>query len=337
MPPRKPNSNSPVPLGMPLMDFFAHQMANNALVRGEFPVRPKSDEELAIERDRGRTEELREQCRRGNPFPLVAWQWPELVVTQPDQIPIFRENLQRVADEAVTDQVKRVCLDPSIPVLRLDWWQHLLLAATFDPAIGEIYISGGVGVGKGFSSAIAANLWYDVHESRIHLTGRDRDHARNNIFGEFAMWRSRMKHPFPGSLTSESLRYDERHYAILLNPDVSSPTAGEAFSGRHGRRTAYQFDECSALPVSFIDNAARNAYIIFALSNPRTMSGWFRQAFEQLPDMNKIGMTMGRVRMRLCMSVGGGQCLNVRYKRLKVPVAPRGGIEIDSDLHPAIG
>lgn len=332
MPPRK--QSSPVPPGMPIMEYLASQMANGALVRGEFPVRPKSEEDLAIERDAATTEDLREKCRQGNPFPLVAWQWPELVLSNELEIRIFRENLRLVEPTPIDDRIKEAILDQNNPPLRIDWWQAIILAATFHPAIGEIFLAGAVGIGKGFSSAVSANLWYDVYdESRIHLTGRDRDHARKNIFGEFWTWRSKMAHPGVGSLTSEALTDTKRHYAVLLNPDVSSPTAGEAFSGAHGKRTLYQFDECSALPSVFIKNAARNARSIFALTNPRHPIGWFYDAFRDLGE-RRIAVTPGHLRMRLCMSIGGLDCLNVRWKRLKAPVAPKGGIELDEHLHP---
>jgi hypothetical protein len=310
-----------VPAGLSLREHVRQFITSELTGEGH----AKADAEL---------ERLRKLCREGNPFPLVAYQWPELIVQDEREAAIFRENVKMVESALVTDAIKSACLAPNNPVLRIDWWQHIILAAMFDVAIGEMFIAGATGVGKGASVSIGANLWFDAYtEARIHLTGRDRDHARRNIFGETIKWRTRMKEPGIGSVNSEAISHTARHCVVLLNPDASSSTAGEAFSGAHGKNTFYVFDEATSHPDSFVENARRNAHMIVALANPRTLFGWFRAGFKKVPEGKRIAVIPGDLRMRLCMSIGGADCINVRYHRLKVPVAPKGGIEVTKEHH----
>jgi len=286
----------------------------------------------------GKINAARTRCRRGNPFPLVALQWPELAIpADTREATIFRKNLNCIEPLPIPDQIKTAIFDRTNPVLRLDWWQHIIIAAFFEPIIGELFIAGATGVGKGASVCMACNLWFDVYtESRIHLTGRDKVHAQKNIFGETVKWRRRMASPVAGETLTERINDTERHYAMLLNPNISSVTAGEAFSGAHGKNTLYVFDEATSHPVSFLENARRNAKLIVALANPRSTMGWFRRGFDKLiaaGEQCRIGLVPGDLRMRLCMMIGGADCLNVRYQRLKVPVAPKGGLELSSELH----
>jgi hypothetical protein len=146
-------------------------------------------------------------------------------------------------------------------------------------------------------------------------------------------WRDKMAHPGAGDACAEGINHTKRHYVVLLNPDASSATAGEAFSGAHGLNTCYVYDEATAHPYSFVENARRNAHRIIALANPRTLGGWFRDGFKKVPDGQRIAIFPGDMRMRMCMSIGGADCLNVRYQRLKVPVAPKGGLEISRNCH----
>lgn len=275
-------------------------------------------------------EDLREKCRRGNPFPLIAYQWPELLVLDPEEQPFFRDiPKHRLAK--VTEGIRRAVLDPANPCLRLDWWQMVILAGFFDVTVGEIFVKGCTGAGKGASTGIAFCLWYDVYEeSRITLSSRDYNHALTNIFGEVKQWFLRMKHPAPANVLGESIREHERHYVRILNPDPTSPTAGEAFSGAHGKNTIYGFDEATSAPTTFFENAEKNAKKIVALANPRTMSGHFREAFKPLgKDIDDIAICYGNLGNRLCVTVSGADCMNVRHRRLKGRTAPAGGIEID--------
>lgn len=282
------------------------------------------------------TERLRELCRNGNPFPLIAHQWPFLVI--PPESPdhdIFRDNLKRIDEAKITDAMRAAILHSDNPTLRLDWWQYIIIAGFFDSTIGEISIKGNTGAGKGGSVSVAINLWYDVYgESRCHVTGRDFSHAVNNIFAEVMKWRVRMTAPSYGRELEQSIEGDEKsHYIHIVNPSVTSRTAGEAFSGAHGGNTIWTFDESTSHPDSFFDNAAKNARTIVKLANPRTMAGRFRRDFEALDDINSIGIVPGVLRMRLCVTTGGPDCINVARERLKEPVGPKGGIAIGDKVY----
>lgn len=318
---------APKPLFHQITDLFARGLTSDATdIAGLLAI----DEEKLIPESK-QLAEYRRMCREGNPFPLIGMQWPEFVIPpdHPDA-PFFRENLKLAADANVTDVIKAAIFHPQTPLLRIDWWQHIVIAGFFDSVIGELYIAGGTGLGKGASVSMAVNLWFDAFaECRVHLTGRDREHARRNIFGETVKWYGRMKHPNHGTATAEAISHTKRHYVALLNPDVSSSTAGEAFSGAHGENTLYTYDECTALPKSFVENARRNAKTIAAIANPRGL-GWFKDGFKALPANQRIGVVPGDLRMRLCVMVGGEDAINVRYQRLKYPVAPKGGIEVRS-------
>jgi len=249
------------------------------------------------------------------------------------EIDMFKRTMEPHRFDLLTDEMQAVLLETDtelMPHLRIDWWQKILLAGLFDPKIGEIFIKGATGVGKGGSSAIGLNLWYDaLDESRIHLTSRDYQHCKAGIYGEVCKWRNKMDDTIPGTrVMSREMVGDERNYVKILNPSVNDPTAGEKFSGAHAGNTLYCFDEASAAPDEFYKNALKNTRMIMALSNPRTMGGWFRSAYDELDDPNSIGVVPGRLRMRLCMTAGGQDCINVAQGRLKNPVAPKGGLEI---------
>lgn len=273
-------------------------------------------------------ERYRAQCRDGNPFPLIAYQWPFLKVTDDRERSIFRSNMERAQDADITDCMKDAIFAKDTKTLRLDWWQYIILAAFFDVTVGEIFIKGCTGSGKGASTAIGINCWFDAYpDSRTHLTSRDYTHALTNIFGEVSKWNRQMVSP-QGSLLKESLSDSERHYAKIINPSQSDPTAGEKFSGLHGPHTLSVFDEASAVPDNFFENVEKNSRKIVALSNPRVLSGRFRNAFKGLVDENKIGMLYGNIGNRVCVTAGGMDCINVSQGRLKKPVAPRDGFSV---------
>lgn len=285
----------------------------------------RSDKQAA---DFEKVEEARRVCREGNPFPLMALQWPSLVVDDPAEREMFRSHLQERRFASTTDTIRRVCLDPKTPVLRIDWWQRIIIAGFFDPTVSEIYVKGCTGAGKGGCTSIAINLWFDVFdESRTTLSSESFDHAIENIFGEVVKWRNRMLHPWPARVLTESVADNERHYIVVRNPRKG---AGEAFSGKHGPGTLYVFDEATACPKILRDNCEKNATKIVALANPRTLHSWFRDGFEPLgrESMDVTGVCYGTIGQRLCVTVGGTDCMNVAEGRIRKAVAPRGGIDI---------
>jgi hypothetical protein len=274
------------------------------------------------------TELARDKCRAGNPFPLVARQWPSIVIP-PDHrdADIFRRDSSPKHFVGLPDEMQEAILDPSNPLLRMCFWQKIILAGFFCDLIGEVFIKGCTGAGKGAIVGMAINLWFDVFgESRTMCSSESFNHAQANIFGEVSEWRRKMAHPGPGRLLGTDLKDTKRHYVTVLNP---KPDSGEAFSGIHGPKTLYTFDEASASPDIFFVNAEKNASKIVALANPRTLSGRFRNAFKSLADENRTGVCAGTIGQRLCVTVGGLDCLNVSQGRLKRAMSPHGGITIN--------
>ncbi|MGE3315745.1 MAG: hypothetical protein AB7O26_11585 [Planctomycetaceae bacterium] len=243
-----------------------------------------------------------EQCRRrarcGDPFPLVELQWPELRIREEER-EFFSGGL------------------------RIDTFQADIIQTAFQSDITEVFIKGCTRPGKGFAVAIVANIWFDVFpESRVILCSDRIEHARTVMFAEIAALRARMQHPGRGRIQVQGVTDSPKHYMTIANPQT-----GEGFSGQHGAHTLFIFDEASAVPEELYENAKKQARLIIALSNPRTMSGWFRRAFpaDSPDETQSILTTFGR---RRCVTVGGSNCLNVRHQRLEKPFAPLGGIEI---------
>lgn len=269
-------------------------------------------------------------CKEGNPFPLTGTLIPSLIVDQnaPDYEIFLKDAQDQSLYEAVTPEMREAIFDPRNPVLRIDYWQRIILAALFDVTVFEVFIKGCTGAGKGASASLALLLWYYVNpqDARITITSRDASHAERNLFGDVVKWYRQMIVPPAGRQLGTSITDHERHYIKILNPDPRSQTAGESFSGAHG--SMYVFDEASASPEIFYENCIKNARKVMALSNPRTLFGFFRNGFKGLPDEDKTGIVYGSIGQRLCITIGGMDCMNVRYGRLKQPVAPKGGITI---------
>jgi len=173
---------------------------------------------------------------------------------------------------------------------------------------------------------------------RINVTSETFRHAVDNLFGEIVMWRKRMASPSRGDIVTSRINDTERHYMTVLNP--SPYGGGEAFSGMHSEMTVYWFDEASAVPETHYTNALKNCRKIFALANPRITEGWFRDMFkplrgndgtkeEKLARENTTGYCIGRKGRRYCCTIASSICLNVRERRLKDPVSPNRGIDIE--------
>lgn len=310
---------------------LSHQLAR--MIADGISGRGQDDSQAAYE---DRVQAARETCRSGNPFPLIALQWPTLVIQSPDEIQHFRAACSPAryrAIEGLPTALLELLCDDSQPALRLDWWQRLIIASFFDQTISELYIKGCTGAGKGGSTAIAVNLWFDVHHnSRTTLTSETYEHAIKNIYGEVRLWRNRMVSPFPARVLAEGMTAAERHYVQVRNPAAGD---GEAFSGQHGPNTLYTFDEATAIDDNLFDNAEKNATKIVALANPRTLGGRFRRAFEPLgrDRMDSTAVVYGNMGQRLCVTVGGLDCINVAQGRLRKPVAPRSGITIEGQTY----
>lgn len=274
-------------------------------------------------------ERCRELCRKGNPFPLVALQWPHLVVTDPVEIEIFKRSMTAERFEHLTDNIRKACFNPDNPPLRLDWWQKIALAAFFDPTVVEIGEKGATKVGKGASTSMGICLWFDVwSECKIVLTSQRADHAKKVIFGETVKWQSKMTYK-RGNVTTEGINDTTEHYVTIANPE-----SGEGFSGQHGPKTLFVFDEATSIPDGFYDDAGKQASKILALANPRTLAGWFRSMYKPCADPNKTQVVRGPFGKRLCMTIDGAEVINVVEKRLEKPLSPCCGIEINGTNYP---
>lgn len=264
----------------------------------------------------------RELCRSGNPFPLIAIQWPELLIDDPSEAKYF--------GGAIGDELN--------PCLRLDNWQRMFLLAVFDDSIREIFCKSSTGVGKGAASAIACCLMYDVYETlRLSICGPTFSHAFSGLYAEVVDWFGRMRHPQPRSDSSTTIASSRRHYIDIINPQRGK--GGEEFSGQHSRDPRGRivvFDEATSAEDTWIENAYKNAYKVICLANPRTIMGFFRNAFKPLgaDKENKTGICMGTLGKRLCITVGGPDCMNVKHGRVKTPIAPPSGITIDGTHYP---
>lgn len=212
----------------PLGDYMARKMA--AMLRGEDKVVDPEQEAL---------DAAREKCRKGNPFPLIAIQWPELVIEDKREQEIFLASMRPERLERLTDSIVKACTDKDNPHLRLDYWQKIALAAFFDDTVAEIGEKGATKVGKGASTSMGVCLWYDVwSECKIVLTSQRFKHAQDVIYGETTRWFNRMKHKQAGRVTGDGVKDTSTHYITIANPE-----SGEGFSGQHGPRTAFVFDE----------------------------------------------------------------------------------------------
>lgn len=275
----------------------------------------------------------RKKSLAGNPFPMLALQWPSLVITDP-------KHPQAHMFEGTPG-------DPDDPCIKIDPWQRSALLNAFDVTVGEVFMKGCTGAGKGFITSLILNLIYETYTGvcKINITSETSRHALSTLFAEFATWREAMEHPSDGRLLGGGLASGPKRYVQVLNP--SPHGAGEAFSGQHASdgQTVYAFDEASAVPEVHYTNCLKNATKIFALSNPRITEGWFRDGFRALQGdgtkeerrerENKTGACIGRKGMRVCITIPGTDCTNVRFGLVKDPVSPIRGIEIGSKKYAA--
>lgn len=257
-------------------------------------------------------EEFRRLARVGDPFSLVGYQWPELLIGAGDPDAAFFEGEPG---------------DPFNPCLRLDSWQRDILRSFFDDSIREIFVKGCTKAGKGASVGIAVNAWFDAFDAtKIILSSKNYKHAKKNIFGEVAKWRRAMRSSGSGVLQTDGIADVDQHYAMVVNP---TPTGGEGYSGAHGPRTLFVFDEASGIPDILYENSQKQASKIVALSNPRTLSGWFYNGFSAADSPNKTQTVLAEYGRRRLVTVSGKDCMNVKEGRLERPISPPTGVEID--------
>jgi hypothetical protein len=200
------------------------------------------------------------------------------------------------------------------PEMRIDAFQEDIINRVFDESYGEVAIKGCTGAGKGASVALAINLWFWHYPlSKVLITSTSAFHAQSVMFAEVLTWRKAMRYPGVGKNLLFSVEHSGRHYIRILNPD-----SGEGFSGHHGPRTMFVFDEASSAQEEFYNLALTQANKIVALSNPRVMSGLFHSLFPR--DNPNITQTIrGRMRQRRCVTISGLDCLNVQTRKKLIP------------------
>ena len=211
--------------------------------------------------------------------------------------------------------------------VKLDRFQIEMAAAAFSNMYRIIAVKGCTKAGKGLIAALIVNLIYDLKgpDCKIILSGPKYEVVKTSLFAEVSNWRKRMQFPWKSAIGQENVRdpEDEKH-SILINV----PNAAESLSGQHTAFTVYVIDEATKTPQWYLANAMQQASLLIALANPRTLSGWFRGLFDPAdPDVTKDRMT--EYGMARCITVSSEDLINVRHRRLMIPVAPKGGIDID--------
>lgn len=262
----------------------------------------------------GELESRKALCIDGNPYPLIAYFWPDLLIVDPDEEKYFEGEIG----------------SENNPCLRLDKWQREeVLDQLFREEVYDVAVKGNTKPGKGASIAIGVNLWFEVYpQSKVILTSSSYDHAKDVIFAEVAKWRRMMSGQVSGKLLNTGVADHSQHYLA-----ISNPTAAEGFSGQHGPATLFVFDEASSMDKDRYDDAQKQAKKVVMIGNPRHISGAFYKLFDDCKDKNVCQDVPGPMGLRRCVTVGGMDCANVRYKRLEKPVGPIGGIEIDGVLY----
>lgn len=218
------------------------------------------------------------------------------------------------------------------PGLYLDDWQWDTINCFNDPRFSRVSVAGNTGAGKNMVCALALLCYYYSHSpSKIVITRDTYDAAIVKAWGEVDRWARLMKSRPHGTLLTTGLSTSKQHFISVANP-----TTNEGFSGLHSESgsVAMWFDEATSIPQDRFDDASAQADRLIITFNPRTMNGPTRDAFPPGRDANVTGTRRGTFGLERHISVSGTKpetfpVFNVRNKRLKRPVGPLGGIEID--------
>lgn len=260
-------------------------------------------------------------ARAGDPWPFIELQWGRVLTAA-----------EVLADVELPDRLRAA----GERFLILDDFQRDMIERVADPATREIYVKGNTGCGKGGAAGIAVCLYFAIwDDAKVVLTRDTFRSAKKVIFAEVAKWWRRMAAPPAGIVVgTESL-----YHAVVREHEVSvaSPDADEGFSGVHSPHVLFVFDEATAPGLaSRFSLKDTQATKFLALANPRTTSGPFYDGFRRWTDEPNRNQTVvtphGRRRL---ITVDGADTVNVKARRLKHPVSPPGGIEIDGERIPA--
>lgn len=258
-------------------------------------------------------------ARRGDIFPYVRYQWPELVIRDKDELADFKKYCTR------TDNLD----------LRFDDFQIDILKHSFDRKHSQVLVSGGTKLGKGaVVGAFVVNCWFDIYpDSKIVLIGPDVEHVKKNLFAETLTWRRRMSSYKDATVKADCLTEklsdpnNEQHFVMIANPKT-----GEGLSGIHSQHPLFVFDESSGQPDSrYTDSLSQcSSGLLVAIGNPRQPSGWFWRAFKGFDHGCKsVRSDAGPRRL---VSIGLIDCINVRAGRVTGIIAPPGGMCVDGEV-----
>lgn len=254
------------------------------------------------------------ELERGNPFPMIRYEWPNLIIRDPMDQEAFRKFCKRQDN-----------LD-----LRLDDFQIDMIRSVFDLKHVQLFMAGGTKMGKGFVTGyIICNLWWNLFpKCKIILIGPTTTHLQDNLFAEVVAGRRDMT-SFKNGLVvcdvqKERLSDPENQDHFLKLANTSS---GESLSGSHSVATLYVYDEASGCPEGYYTEALSQAAMLVAISNPRAPSGWFFHGFPA--DFDSGAKTIiSDMGPRRIIAAGAVDCINVRANRLSKLIAPACGIDI---------
>jgi len=265
------------------------------------------------------------KAQAGDPFDWIEYQWGKIyyakdIVVNPSllsEIYQMRERKQRY--------------------LILDDFQVDMIRSIFDPSIREVYVKGNTGCGKGGAAGIIICTYYCIYpDARIVITRDSYKKAKDVMLGEVDSWWRKMRYTppyFEFQATGIADKNSKKHETV-----VSSPKSGEGFSGQHSPHVLFVFDEATAEVLNpRFPLANTQAKKSLFLANPRTTAGKFRAGFD-LADEDEKDLTqtlIGPYGRRRLITIGGGDCLNVKLKCLQTAIAPKGGVLIDGQRYDA--
>lgn len=265
------------------------------------------------------------KAQAGDPFDWIEYQWGKIyyakdIVANPHllyEIQLRRERKQRY--------------------LILDDFQVDMIRSVFDPSIREVYVKGNTGCGKGGAAGIIICTYYCIYpDARIVITRDSYKKAKDVMLGEVDSWWRKMRYVPPYyelQATGIADKNSKKHEAV-----VSSPKSGEGFSGQHSPHVLFVFDEATAEVLNpRFPLANTQAKKSLFMANPRTTSGKFRAGFDLADEdeKDKTQTLVGPYGLRRLITIGGGDCLNVKLKCLQTAIAPKGGITIDGRQYDA--
>lgn len=137
--------------------------------------------------------------------------------------------------------------DP-MPLARLHWpnskwdtFQEELLRNIFNPQIWACVTKGSTGCGKGATVGRAICLYYDVWpDAKIIMTSVTHEHCLSTLFNEVKVWMNRMMIRPKGLIGAMSIKDNESHFILPVNPANETAFAGKHSQGGH---TMFVFDE----------------------------------------------------------------------------------------------